>query len=143
VSVTWDDGEPWRFQLRLRREESGQCSVWGVLRRGDEEMDLAVPVLLTVGGLVFTRDRVGRLDEKAPFEWIAFLRKRNSIVAAEEDAQDLIAAVLEHPLGVELDLPEDLRLEEVKATPRPCLIVRAATREAYRQERLRTELWLD
>jgi SNF2 family DNA or RNA helicase len=52
-------------------------------------------------------------------------------------------AVLEHPLGVELDLPEDLRHEIVQASPRPCLIVRAAARDSYRQERLRTELWFD
>jgi superfamily II DNA or RNA helicase len=143
LPLTWDGGEPWRFQLRLRREGKGKCSLTGWLRRGNEEMDITVPVLLTRGGLVVTRDKIAHLDEKASFEWISLMRRRKSIEAPESDVQDLITAVLEHPFGAELDLPEGFALEEVRATPRPCLIVRAATREGYKQERLRTELWFD
>jgi superfamily II DNA or RNA helicase len=143
VPIAWDSGEPWRFQLRLLRRQDSQCAVTGVFRRGDQEMDIATPVLVTPLGLLFTSDRVARLNDNGGFPWISYLRQRNSIIAPEEEVQDLIAAVLDHPLGVELDLPEDLRLQEVKAVPRPCLIVRAAVRDGFKQERLRTELWFD
>src|SRR5205085_6395865 len=66
--VAWDEGEPWQFRLRINRGEQ-KCVVTGALHRGEEEMDLSVPVLVTEGGLVFTRDRVAPLEEGTAFEW--------------------------------------------------------------------------
>src|ERR1017187_3372930 len=127
LPLNWDDGEPWRFVLRLLRQEGRKWALCGCLRRGDEEMDLLAPLLLAEG-LVFTRDRVALLEEGAPFEWIASLRRLRHIDAPEGDIGQMLAALLEHPLAARLEVPEELRYEEVQPVPRPCLTFRSTKR---------------
>ncbi len=142
LPLVWDDGEPWRFELRLSGTGK-RCAISGSLRRGDEEMDLSIPALVTEGGLVFTQERVSRLDEGAPFPWIAYLRHAGRIEAADTDAQQLLAAVLEHPLAAPVEVPEELRYQEVRSVPRPCLMVRAVKPNPWEAERLVAQLWFD
>lgn len=142
LPLVWEEADPWRFELRL--SGAGKLrAISGWLRRGDEEMDLSTAVLVTEGGLVFTRQRVSRLEEAAPFEWINYLRRAGHIEAAEADAEKLLAAVLEHPLAVRVQVPEDLRYEEVRSVPRPCLTVRAVKPNPWEAERLVAQLWFD
>ena len=140
--LVWDNGDAWQFHLRLARRRENKCAITGFLRRGAEEMDLSTPVLV-MAGLVFTQDRIARLREGSPFEWIASLRKVRRIDAPEGDIQQVLAALLDHPLAVHLEVPEDLRYEEVKTAARPCLTVRAARRHEWEQEHLRAELSFD
>ena len=142
LPLVWEEAEPWRFELRLSRA-GNRCAVSGCLRRGGEEMDLATPALVTEGGLVFTRERVSRLAEGAPFPWIAHLRRAGRIEAAHADAGELLAAVLEHPLAMRVEVPEELQYEEVRAVPRPCLTVRAVKPRAWEPERLIAQLGFD
>ncbi|HTS25098.1 MAG TPA: DEAD/DEAH box helicase [Bryobacteraceae bacterium] len=139
VPLVWDDGEPWRFHLRLTRPAPGKYAVTGCLRRGDEEMGLQSATLVA-GGLVFTGDRIARLADGAPKEWISALRRTASIEAQEEELNSLLTALIEHPVAVPLELPEDLRYEEVQAAPRPCLTIRTSRRNEWEQERMRGEL---
>jgi len=139
--VLWDEGEPWRFQLRLTRE-GGKCAISGCFRRGDEEMPLSVPLLLT-DGLVFTKERVARLEQSSAFEWIAALRRVHSIEAPESDAEQMLAALLDHPLAAPLEVPPDLRYEEIKPAPKPCLTIRADKRNQWEPEKLRGDLAFD
>src|SRR5579862_8413748 len=85
VPLTWDDGEPWRFGLRLSRPEGRHWSLAGHLCRGQDEMDLSTPVLVAEG-LVFTRESVALLEPDAPLEWIASLRRLRHIDAPPGDA---------------------------------------------------------
>jgi superfamily II DNA or RNA helicase len=142
LPLSWDDGEPWRFALRLTRPEGRQWSLVGCLRRGDEEMDVSAP-LLVAEGLVFTRDRIARLEEGAPLEWIASLRKLRRIDAPAGDAGQMLAALLEHPLAARLEVPEELQYEEVRPVPRPRLTLRSVKRNEWDLERLRAELSFD
>ena len=140
--LVWDEGEPWRFHLRLIRPEAGKCAITGWLRRGEEEMALSTPLLVT-GNLLFTQNRIARLEEDTPMEWVAALRQHRRIEAPEEEIEPLLVALIEHPLAVRLDLPEDLRYEEVKIAPRPCLTVHSAKRYDWEKEQLRAELSFD
>ena len=142
LPLTWDDGQPWRFVLRLHRQEGRKWALAGFLRRGDEEMDL-LDALLVAEGLVFTRDRVALLEEGAPFEWIASLRRLRHIDAPEGDIGQMLAALLEHPLAARLEVPEELRYEEVQPVPRPCLTFRSTKRYEWEQERLHAEVSFD
>ncbi len=144
--LVWDDGEPWRFSLKLTRPDKGKCSLTGWLRRGAgetaEEMDVSAPALVT-GSLVFTRDRIGRVADGTPMEWVTVLRAHRRIEAPEQEIEPLLVALIEHPLAVSLELPEDLRYEEVRIAPRPCLAVHAVERHAWEKERLKAELSFD
>ena len=141
-AVAWDEGAPWQFRLRVKRGRKN-CAVTGSLSRGEEEMDLAAPVLVTAGGLVFTRDRVARLEEGSAFEWMAYLRKAGRIEAPDSDAEQLLAALIEHPLAAQVEVPEELQYQEVRCVPKACLTVRAAKRSPWDQDRLQAQLAFD
>jgi hypothetical protein len=137
----WDEGEPWEFWLRLTRDGSGQhYLVQGDLRRGDERLTLAQPALLVQGGLVFTGDRAARLRDFGAFEWISLLRKHRPLTVPVEQQGELLKELLELPRLPRLDLPEELRFEEVVLPPQPRLKVRAPDRHEWGPERLRGEL---
>ncbi len=139
-TLSWDAGAPWQFRLKVSRNGANRCAVTGCLRRGNEEMDLSVPALVTPGGLVFTSDRVAPLEDGAAFEWMAYLRKHGKIEAPAGDIEPLLTALIEHPLPAPVDAPEDLQYQEVRTTPKPCLMVRAPKRNPWEQERLDAEL---
>jgi superfamily II DNA or RNA helicase len=146
LPIVWDDGEPWRFVLRLLRQEGRKWALAGFLRRaaqeGTEEMDLLAPLLVSEG-LVFTRERVALLEEGAPSEWISALRRLRRIDAPEGDVGQMLAALLEHPLAARLEVPEELRYEEACPTPRPCLTFRSTKRYEWEQARLHAEISFD
>ena len=56
-SLTWDEGEPWCFGMEMRRNPAGDWEASGVLRRGEDRIELKDTVLITPGGVVFTRDK--------------------------------------------------------------------------------------
>src|SRR5437899_8849548 len=111
----------------MRRRPEGGWTVSGVLHRGEERMDLSTALLVTQGGLVFTRDRVAALAEGTPFEWVLHLRKAGHIQAPENDRDELLGALLCSPGLPPLDVPEELGYEDAKVPPRPCLRVRPST----------------
>ena len=142
--LAWDEGGAWRFGIEMRRRDRSGWTVIGALRRGDGHMELAAPVLLTRGGLVFTGDRVAPLAPDTPFEWVVHLRKTGPIVAPENDRDDLLAALLSAPGLPPPEVPEELRYEEVTLPPRPGLRIRSARRNGLPDARkLRAELSFD
>ena len=138
--LIWDDGEPWQFHLRLALEDAQKCALTGCLRRGTEEIDISAPVLITQGGLVFLRDRVAPLEEPAPLEWISYLRRVGHIESPGADAGQLLASLLQHPVPARLEVPEELRYQEVHPAPRPCLTIRAIP---LQPNRMFANLWFD
>jgi superfamily II DNA or RNA helicase len=128
IPLAWDDGGPWQFTMELRRTDHATWAAAGVFRRGEERMDLSAPVLITPGGMIFTRERVAPLAEDAPFEWIQHLRKGGPIEAPENDLDDFLAALLSAPNLPDLEVPEEVRFEEVTCLPRPGLKIHASGR---------------
>jgi len=142
LPLAWDEGEPWKLFLRLQRAEDRKWALAGFLRRGDEEMDLLTPPLIAEG-LVFTKERVARLEEGAPLEWISALRRLRRIDAPEADIGLMLAALLEHPLAARIEVPEELRYEEVHVAPVPCLTFRSSTRYQWESPRMHAGLSFD
>jgi hypothetical protein len=141
--LAWDDGGPWQFGLEMRRGAKGGWEVVGVLRRGEERLEATAPPLITRGGLVFTDGRVAPLAEDTPFEWMSHFRKGASITAPEEERDQLLAALLTARNLPVLEVPEELRYEEVTLAPRPGLRIRAPEPAQRGTGRLRGELSFD
>jgi len=142
VPLAWDESGPWEFGIEMRRSRKG-WALAGVLRRGEERMDLAAAALVTQGGLVFTPGRVAPLAEDAPFQWIShLLSPSGAIEAAEKDTDEFLAALLCSPGLPRLEVPEELRYEEATIQPRPSLRIRAAD-TSYAARKLRAELSFD
>ena len=141
--LAWDEADPWQFKVEMRRSSSGGWAAAGVLRRGEERLDLAEPLLVTQGGLVFTRDRVAPLAEDTRFDCIVRLRQAGAIEAPERDCDALLEALLSAPGLPAPEVPAELRYEEAAATPRPGLRLRTARPAWGGAEKLRGDLSFD
>ena len=136
--IVWDEGEPWRFVIRVRRGEATpeQYEVRGDLRRGDETLDLAAPVLILHGGLIFTKEKAAALDDGGAFHWISILRRTGVLQVPENQIGEFMTEILSEAQPPALDLPEELQYETVTATPQPCLIVKAQQRNSRLHARI-------
>ena len=86
--LVWDEGPAWELCLTVEREtDSARYRLAGSLRRGEEVLDLAQPVLLLAGGLVFYNGRITRLNDHGAFAWVSVLRAPTALSFAVEDAE--------------------------------------------------------
>jgi superfamily II DNA or RNA helicase len=141
VPLAWDSGEPWEFALEVRRDEKKSWVAGGVLRRGAERLELANVILIVQGGLVFTRERAALLAEGTRHEWLQHLYRSGPVRAPEADGAELLAALLNSPHVPAVEVPEELRFEEVTIMPRPAL--RIAGNRSLTSSRLRAQLSFD
>ncbi|MGO9260443.1 MAG: SNF2-related protein [Bryobacteraceae bacterium] len=123
--LSWDEGGPWQFRLAMRRGKRDRWMVTGQFARGEERMDVAEPALVLPGGFVFTRERAAALAADTAFAWLAHFREGSNIEAPEPDGDALLAALLGAAGAPEVEVPEELRFEEVQPAPRPALRIRA------------------
>jgi hypothetical protein len=114
--------------------------VAGELRRGGEQLALKAPLLLLSGGLVFWEDRVAPLLDYDAFRWIALLRQQDEVVVPARQKEEFLAELLRLPDLPRLDLPEDLRYEEVALAPRPYLKIKR--QDARSWSSTRDQNWL-
>jgi len=142
--LQWDDGEPWEFYLRIAPDDGVErYCVTGILRRQESEMGLAQPDLLLAGGLVFYDGRAARLEDFGAFDWISLLRRNELLSIPKSEAEDFLPELLRLANLPKLELPEELRFEEVSCPPKPCLIVKPGNRHLSSPARLVGELSFD
>lgn len=146
--LKWDGGHPWSLCLTI--EESADSEVdpapWvlaGSIRRDDDVLPTDELALLVPGGLVVTEEWVAELDDFGANEWVWFLSDRSELAVPEGDATKLVDELLDMPSLPQLELPEELRLEEVRIAPKPVLTVRAPQHKGFRGERLRANVEFD
>jgi hypothetical protein len=124
--LAWDGGEPWQLRLEVRRDAATASYVLeGSLRRGEERMPLDEPALLLASGLVFTADRAARLDLAGGFGWIALLRRVVRVHVPERDGGELLGMLLAQGVAPPVEVPPELRYEEVRTAPVPRLLLLA------------------
>jgi superfamily II DNA or RNA helicase len=121
--IAWDDGEPWQFQVEVRREKSAY-SFTGTLCRGEERAGLDKPVVLFRSGFLILDGKIGRLEHGQAFDWIRLLRREGRIEVPERDRNVLIEQLLRMPRLPAIELPADLRFEQVDVPWRPLLKLR-------------------
>jgi superfamily II DNA or RNA helicase len=123
--LRWDDAGPWEFWLAVTPDETGKTyAITGELRRAGERLGLETPLLLLSGGLVFSEDRVAPLLHFGAFQWIALLRQQGKVSVPAKQKEEFLAELLRLPDLPRLDLPEEMRYEEVAAAPRPSLTIK-------------------
>ena len=143
-ALHWDDGDAWELCLKVTCENnSGEYSVKGVLRRGEAEMELAKPVLILAGGLVFWDSRVARLNDYGAFGWISLLRAEGSLSIPREDGESFLAELLRFHRQPHLELPEELKFDLLEPRPRPNLIIKPGERHPWARPHLLGRLSFD
>ena len=142
IPVTWEEGEPW--QLRLEVRASGErYEMTGALWRGSERMALTAPLLMVEAGIVFTREKAARYEHHGAFNWIRQLRAHGSLSVPVAQGEEFLAALLRQPRLPPLQLPQELRYEEISVVPRPRLAVKPDRDGWGPRESLRGELSFD
>jgi superfamily II DNA or RNA helicase len=136
-SLAWDEGEPWRFELRVKAEDA-RFVVEGVLRRGDEERPVEAPALVTSRGLVFMDGRAALFEHGGAFGWVSDLRRNHRLEVPRAHEEKLRATLLAAPSRPPLEVPEEMGIVEVREPPRPRLRI-AARRGASRPGELEAE----
>jgi hypothetical protein len=143
--VRWDDAGPWDLWLEVGRDETGKnYRIRGALRRDGARMDLLEPVMFLKDGLLFTHDQVGRFNDFGAFGWVYQLRQHGEMLVPVASGIELLEELLRLPHLPRLELPAELRFEEIVERPRPCLKVKAPEKHPWGGAgRLRAELSFD
>ena len=154
--LTWDDREPWQFALAVESagsaagdggseaNQSDSYALRGVVLRetddGREEYPTDAFQMLVPGGLVVDEHRIARLQDFGGREWVEQFASGRTLPIPQGDQQRLVDELLDMPALPRLELPEELRLEEVRVAPKPILTVRAPQAKSFRGERLRASV---
>lgn len=111
----------------------------------DEEpttCDVRDVTLIVPSGFVVRGRSIAHLEDFGAYEWIRLLRSKDVIRVPEGEESDFVDQLLDMPAMPQLELPEQLKLEEVTSVPRPKLVV-AAPKGRWKYEKLRAELHFD
>jgi superfamily II DNA or RNA helicase len=139
VPLAWDSGEPWRFEVSIRRENAnGMYRFTGAFRRGDEAIDVTAPRIVLADGILLTDTHAARLDHGGAFGWLTALRRMGSVPAPHESSSAIIDALLNHPPPL-ADVAEELRFDIVDGEPLP----RVRFLKTPRRDHIETELSFD
>ena len=142
--LRWDSGDPWEFCLNVAPAVGdAEYAVTGSLRRGETEMPISAPSLLVPGGLVFYEDRVARLNDHGAFEWISLLRERKTLSIPKAEGRSFLAELVRFSRCPRLELPEELKFEEIAPRPKPSLVVKPGPSHPFRHPRLVGKLSFD
>src|SRR4051794_35620775 len=139
VPLAWDGGEPWRFEVSIRREKAnGMYRFTGAFRRGDKTIDVTAPRIVLADGILLTDTHAARVDHGGAFGWLTALRRIGSVTAPHESSSAIVDALLNHPPPL-ADVAEELRFDIVDGEPRP----RVRFLETPRRDHIETELSFD
>ncbi len=122
VPLHYEEGDPWRFRIRVKRDgKTERFVVTGLLARGDETVPLSRPDLLLAAGFVFEGDRVRRFSASGAFPLVVILRRRGRIEVPAAQAVRFMSEVLPLDEGLVASAPRALRFKEVRAAPEPAV----------------------
>lgn len=127
--VRWDGDTPWQFRLSIQPDDPQQrWTVQGQLYRGEQAVPLSEAVLLLANGLVLFPQSLARLAASEDFPWISTLRKHPAIQIPYGDRDELLTHLCASARLPDVDLPDDLRVEQVRPEPQGKLSIRSPQR---------------
>jgi superfamily II DNA or RNA helicase len=142
--LRWDDAGPWEFCVAVQREgDEADYRLNAFVRRGDVTLPIAPPIQTLLGELIFFADSVARLEHFGAASWFRVLRNLGSISVPHDQGTELACELLAMPRLPKLDMPDELRFEQVVAAPKPCLKVMAPDQKEWGSKRLLAALAFD
>lgn len=143
-TLEWDEDSPWELTVKVKRNSDGSgWLVTGMLVRDDESLDLSEVPLAVPGGFVVTSDSIARLRDFGAAEWMSMLMSEKSLSIPADDQDDFVDKLLDIPTLPRLELPKELQLEEVRATPSPSLKIFTPPMSKWRNDSLTAEVLFD
>jgi len=124
--LAWDGGPAWRFRLDIQADDLRQCwTLRGQLYRPQTGETLPVQDARTIfkQGLVLFDDRLAPLEAGGSVWMINALRKTPAVEVPYGDRWELLRRLWQLPIGPEMNLPDNLRTEEVRLPPQGHLMI--------------------
>ncbi|MCI0628961.1 MAG: DEAD/DEAH box helicase [Acidobacteria bacterium] len=146
LPLIWDSGLGWELRLKVDENASRKSFlVTGHLQRGEQKLALNEPVLIHPSGIVIAHGWVSSLRSDQPLEWIPALQAEPEIQVPKDQAEDLLEEFSRLHRLPHLDLPPELRVEEVRVTPQFRLEITKPKTSSWqrREEFLVADLQLD
>ena len=142
--ILWDDGPPWELCLTVEQQEPTESwKLIGRLQRGTERLSIRTPSLIIPGGMLLWKRQLSRLQDFEAFAWVSLLRRTDDLQVPAGEEHELVDRLLDMPVLPQLDLPPELKLEEVHHTPRPLLMIHPPSRSKWQHDRLKAEVRFD
>lgn len=142
--LEWDDQDPWELTVKVKKNSDGSgWNVEGLLVREDESLELSEVPLVVPGGFVITSDSISRLNDFGAAEWMSLLTSEHGLTIPANDQDDFVDSLLDIPALPRLELPKELQLEEVRATPSPSLKIFTPPVSRWRNDALTAEVLFD
>lgn len=144
IPLEWDDTGAWELTMGIEKDEEEK--LWrliGHLRRGEEQMDFKDAQLVVSGGLMLTETKISRMHDFDAFDWVKLLDESNRLEVPDGEEQDLVDQLLDMPVLPRLNLPEELRLEEVDGEPLSHLVIQTPKGQRLQRDRLQGEIMFD
>ena len=121
--LAWDGGEPWELAVTVRADETKDVyAIDGALRRGSQHRELASAHLVASGVVLFDHT-AAPVEIGAGQPWLLELRDHGRIEVPKAQAPRLQELVASAARPSHLELPHELRVQEVAIVPRPRLVV--------------------
>lgn len=142
--LNWDQEEPWKLCLVLvQNDQDGTWELKGEVRRPDKKLGLKDCELILPGGLLATKEEISLLEDFGAYDWVPTLMGDQQLISQDGEQQDLVDWLLDMPVLPQLDLPEELKLEEVRPDPTPRLIFKSPNKRGWRHERIQGKVEFD
>jgi superfamily II DNA or RNA helicase len=114
--LAWDAGEPWRFELHLKRERT-LVRLRGTLRRGAEELEPSAIEALPAPGLMLRAGTLGRIDTRGSAAVLRALHEKQSLSASAREERALSTWLANEHGAALVELPEAQRAEGIAPHP--------------------------
>ncbi len=148
--LDWDEGPPWRLELRLEHYTAGAARLTAGFARNGKTVALSEPKLILEGGsdspaLVMFAGSIASLEtgSERHLPWITLMRGAGEILIPKEDLEDALTTLLELPDLPALEAPDDLRLSEETSPLHPRLFLEADSAPEWMDPPLLAELSFD
>ena len=125
LPLRWDDRGSWDFGIEACPDQEGnQYEICGAFYRSAQRLPLAGLEYVFPEGIFITGATAALFN--GPSEWVEFFRKEGSFFVPRDEADQWLEVMLELPAIPPMNLPEELRIEDTEAEPRPILRVNSA-----------------
>jgi hypothetical protein len=140
-AVSWDETGMWEFRIDVRLDEPGQqYEICGAFYRSSERIAAAQPERVFPEGIIIQDATVAPFD--GSYQWISFFRNEGSLFIPGREVDQWLQTMLELPALPPMNLPEELRLKDIEAVPRPIVRVHAQ-KETWKTPSISAEIYFD
>jgi len=122
--LVWDEGTPWEFHLAVVTDEKAKAyRLQGLMRRGEEQMEITRPHIFLPGGLVIMGNKVAEFKDHGANRFIHLLRAEPNLQIPFEQGDQFLGELFLFPRIPPLQLPPQMDLQQVRLDPKPRLTI--------------------